>query len=170
MSKGRVVVLMGSDSDLPIMQEAINTLKEFEIEVDARVLSCHRAPHLAMDFARSLEESGYDVVIAGAGGAAHLPGVIAALTTVPVIGVPIPSGCLNGMDALFSIVQMPGGIPVATMAIGKAGARNAAIFAAQILAVKEPSLCDQLREHKKSLQESVESKNAALQKRLSSGD
>ena len=116
---------MGSDSDLDTMKEALNMLKEFGLEYDVEVMSCHRAPQRAFQYAAEAEKKGYGIIIAGAGGAAHLAGVLASLTTIPIIGVPIMTTGLGGLDSLYSMVQMPGGVPVATMAIGKAGAKNA---------------------------------------------
>ena len=135
-----VSILMGSKSDWPLMEQAGLLLDTLNISYEARVLSAHRTPDALFDYVKSLETRGVEVVIAGAGGAAHLPGVIAAKTLLPVIGVPMPSQALNGMDSLLSIVQMPAGIPVATMAIGKAGAINAGLFAASILSVKNPAI------------------------------
>ena len=138
MTSIAVSILMGSKSDWPLMEQAGLILDTLNISYEARVLSAHRTPDALFDYVKSLETRGVEVVIAGAGGAAHLPGVIAAKTLLPVIGVPMPSQALNGMDSLLSIVQMPAGIPVATMAIGKAGAINAGLFAASILSVKNP--------------------------------
>ena len=135
MKKQKVAIIMGSKSDLPTMQNAADMLNQFSISYDMKVVSAHRTPEHMVSFALSAKEAGYDIIIAGAGGAAHLPGMVASLTTVPVIGVPIKTSTLSGVDSLYSIVQMPGGVPVATMAIGDAGAKNAGIFAAQILAL-----------------------------------
>ena len=137
----KVGVIMGSASDLPVMQAAIDTLESFGIEVDKRVISAHRAAHALMEWAESAEERGLSVIIAGAGGAAHLAGVIAGLTHLPVIGVPVRSKTLDGLDSLLSMVQMPSGIPVATVAID--GAKNAALLAVSILALQDPSLREQ---------------------------
>lgn len=134
--KSLVTILMGSKSDWPVMEQAAIILDSLNIPCEARVLSAHRTPDALFDYVAQAEKNGVEVIIAGAGGAAHLPGVIAAKTLVPVIGVPMPSQALNGMDSLLSIVQMPAGIPVATMAIGKAGAINAGLFAASILSLK----------------------------------
>ena len=131
-----VGVIMGSTSDLPTMQEAINILEDFGISYEARVVSAHRTPDLMFDYAQQARSRGLHVIIAGAGGAAHLPGMVASKTTLPVVGVPVQSKALSGMDSLLSIVQMPGGIPVATVAIGSAGAKNAGLLAAQILSTK----------------------------------
>lgn len=136
MSKTLVSILMGSKSDWPIMEHASLILDSLNIGNEAHVLSAHRTPDALFDYVKKAGERGIQVIIAGAGGAAHLPGVIAAKTLLPVIGVPIPSQAFNGMDSLLSIVQMPGGIPVATMAVGKAGAVNAGLFAASILALE----------------------------------
>jgi len=161
---GKVAILMGSDSDLPIMQESIKFLNDLGIENEVKIVSAHRSPHLALDFASKAEEAGFEVIIAGAGGAAHLPGVIAALTPVPVIGIPIKSAALNGMDSLLSIVQMPSGIPVATVSIN--GAKNAGILAAQILSVKYPDLRAKIKDFKESLAKGVEAKNEKLRSTL----
>ena len=136
------------------MRKAADALDDFGIENHTYVISAHRTPHAAFDFASKAEENGFEVIIAGAGGAAHLPGVIAGLTPLPVIGVPVKSAALNGMDSLLSIVQMPSGVPVATVAID--GARNAGILAAQILSVKYPELRAAVKEHKRSLAEKVQ--------------
>ena len=138
MNHTLVTLLMGSKSDWPTMEQAGIILDTLEIPYEAHVLSAHRTPDALFDYIKSAEANGLEVIIAGAGGAAHLPGVIAAKTLLPVIGVPMQTSALNGMDSLLSIVQMPGGIPVATMAIGKPGAINAGLFAASILAVKFP--------------------------------
>ena len=135
-----VGILMGSDSDLPTMEEAAKILQEFDVRFALHVASAHRSPDRVARFAREAEGRGFRVLIAGAGGAAHLAGVIAAHTILPVVGVPMDGGSLNGLDALLSTVQMPGGIPVATVAIGKAGARNAALLAIQILALSDRQL------------------------------
>jgi 5-(carboxyamino)imidazole ribonucleotide mutase len=139
-----VSILMGSKSDLETMQAARDALSELGVAHEVRVLSAHRTPDALFDYVRDAASRGVEVFIAGAGGAAHLPGVIASKTTLPVLGVPIPSGHLQGLDSLLSIVQMPRGVPVATFAVGKAGAGNAALFAASILAVKRPELAQKL--------------------------
>ena len=136
----KVAVIMGSSSDWEIMSESCTMLEQFEIPYEKKVVSAHRTPHLMVDFASHACNNGYDLIIAGAGGAAHLPGMVASMTTLPVIGVPIESKSLKGMDSLLSIVQMPGGIPVATTAIGKAGAKNAGILAARILGISHSSV------------------------------
>jgi phosphoribosylamine---glycine ligase len=157
-----VGIVMGSDSDYPIMKEAADVLEKFGVPYDITVASAHRSPARAMDFAANARTRGMKVIIAGAGHAAHLAGVLAAHTILPVIGVPIDSSALKGMDALLSTVQMPPGIPVATMAIGKSGARNAGILAAQMLALADPALARQLDAFKKEMAEGVEKKAAQL--------
>lgn len=146
---------MGSDSDLPVMSEAASTLKNFGVPFEVEVSSAHRTPARTSEYARSAIERGLKVIIIGAGGAAHLGGVVAAETTLPVIGVPMGTTTLGGLDSLLSIVQMPGGVPVACTAIGKAGAVNAAILAVQILATSDADLARKLTEHKESLARSV---------------
>ena len=160
--KIEVSVIMGSDSDLPVMKDAVETLKKFGLRHEVKILSAHRSPEDVSKFAKSARKRGIKVIIAGAGGAAHLAGVVASLTTVPVIGVPMESKSLKGIDSLFSTVQMPSGIPVATMAIGSAGAKNAGILAAQILSVADKKLEDKLDSHKESLVSSVRKKNSNL--------
>jgi phosphoribosylaminoimidazole carboxylase PurE protein len=162
----RVGVLMGSDTDLPVMSEAGKVLDKFEIGYEMEVMSAHRTPARAHEYATTAQSRGLKVLIAAAGAAAHLAGVIAANTTLPVIGVPMGTSSLNGLDALLSTVQMPGGIPVATMAIDKAGAVNAAIFAAEILGLSDPEIARKLVEHKEELARSVTEKNARLQQQL----
>jgi 5-(carboxyamino)imidazole ribonucleotide mutase len=157
MEKPQVAVLMGSASDWGVVKETVDTLRQFGVAVEARVISAHRTPDLAIEFAKTARSRGIKAIIAAAGGAAHLAGVVAANTTLPVIGIPIQTSSLNGLDSLLSIIQMPGGIPVGTMAIGKAGAVNAAIFAVQILALSDKSLEEKLNQHKESL------KNAAIE-------
>ena len=166
MQKPLVGIVMGSDSDLPLMQEALKTLDSLAIAYEVHITSAHRAPARTAQFAKTARERGIEVIIAGAGWAAHLAGVIAAETILPVIGVPIDSSSLKGLDALLSMVQMPGGIPVATMTIGKAGAKNAALFAAQILALKYPELQQKLLDYKQTMAAEVEAKDAALQQKL----
>jgi len=153
---------MGSDSDLEIMREAGKSLEGFGIEYEIDVTSAHRSPDRTAEFARQAATRGIRVIIAGAGGAAHLAGVIAAHTTLPVIGVPIPSTSLNGMDSLLSTVQMPAGIPVATVAIGKPGATNAGILAAQIIGVADAGIAKKLGVHKDKLAKGVEEKSKKL--------
>ena len=149
----KVGVIMGSTSDLNVMMPAIQTLEEFGIEVDKRVISAHRAPHALMEWTESARERGLSVIIAGAGGAAHLAGVIAGLTTLPVIGVPVRSKTLDGLDSLLSMVQMPSGIPVACVAID--GAKNAALLAVQMLALNDAALLARLEEFRRKQTEKV---------------
>ncbi|MBW2108909.1 MAG: 5-(carboxyamino)imidazole ribonucleotide mutase [Deltaproteobacteria bacterium] len=158
-----VGIVMGSDSDWAVMQKAVSVLKQFNIAFEATVSSAHRSPERTAEYARSARARGLKVIIVGAGAAAHLAGAVAALTTLPVIGVPIDSSALKGLDALLSTVQMPSGIPVATMAIGSAGAKNAAILAAQILAASESGIADKLEKFKKKLAAQVAKKDQALQ-------
>ena len=158
MSKPLVGILMGSDSDLPIMEEAAKVLKEFDIPYEITISSAHRSPKRTSDYAKNAADRGIKIIIAGAGSAAHLAGFIAAETILPVIGVPIDSSSLKGMDALLSTVQMPGGVPVAAMAIGKAGAKNAGIFAAQILATSDKDIQAKLRAYKEKQANDVEEK------------
>ena len=146
----KVAVVMGSNSDWPVMQHAAEFLDKFEVEYEARVVSAHRTPDLLAEFAKSAREQGFACIIAGAGGAAHLPGMLAANTTLPVLGVPVPLEHLRGQDSLYSIVQMPKGVPVATFAIGKAGAANAALFAVSLLASGDASLQQALSEFRAS--------------------
>lgn len=157
-----VSVVMGSDSDLPVMAEATKVLEDFGIGYELILTSAHRTPLRTTKFAVSAAGRGIKVIIVGAGAAAHLAGVIAAQTTLPVIGVPINATSLNGLDALLSTVQMPGGIPVATMAIGKAGAKNAALFAARILAIEDKGISAKLYAHKKKMAKDVEKKQGNL--------
>jgi len=159
--KALVAILMGSDSDLAVMEECAKILSEFEVPYEMTVSSAHRSPDRTAQYARSAEERGIEVIIAGAGGAAHLAGVIAAHTILPVIGVPMESGLL-GFDSLLSTVQMPAGVPVATVAIGKAGARNAGLLAVQILAGKRPELKASLRRYRATLAAKVEEAAAKI--------
>lgn len=159
-----VAVIMGSDSDFPVLKDCVKTLKEFGVTVEVMVCSAHRTPDKAAEFAKKAEDNGIDVIIAAAGKAAHLPGVLAAYTVLPVIGIPIKSSTMDGLDSLFSIVQMPSGIPVATVAID--GAENAALLAIQILSTANEGLRAKLKEYKKKLALKVEEKNAQLQQRL----
>jgi len=161
-----VLILMGSESDLPVMDEAAKILKEFGIGFEMHISSAHRSPKRTSELASGAISRGIKVVIAGAGMAAHLAGVVAAETPLPVIAVPLPGGALNGLDALYAMVQMPGGIPVATMAIGKAGAKNAGLFAVQILSTATPDLRDRLVEYRAKMADEVAEKDAELQKRL----
>jgi 5-(carboxyamino)imidazole ribonucleotide mutase len=158
-----VLLIMGSDSDLPVMQEAADVLGTFGVTYEMRISSAHRSPARTMNLASEAANRGIKIIIAGAGMAAHLAGVVAAKTTLPVIGVPMPGGALNGVDALYSTVQMPAGIPVATMAIGKAGAKNAGLFAIQILALGDERLSMALKDYRKEMDSEVERKDAALQ-------
>src|SRR5882672_970389 len=150
---------MGSDSDLPVMEETLKVLREFGIPYDVDITSAHRTPDETAELARTAIGRGIGAIILGAGHAAHLAGVVAAHTTLPVIGVPLPSSALQGLDALLATVQMPGGVPVATVAIGKPGAQNAAILAAQILAIADPALRTRLRKHKEDMAAKVIEKN-----------
>ncbi|MBO0912600.1 MAG: 5-(carboxyamino)imidazole ribonucleotide mutase [Acidobacteria bacterium] len=163
MMRPVVSIVMGSDSDLEIMREAGKALDGFAIAYEMDITSAHRSPDRTAEYARKARERGFRVIIAGAGGAAHLAGVIAAHTTLPVIGVPIPSTPLNGLDSLLATVQMPAGIPVATVAIGKPGATNAGILAAQILGVADSTLAEKLNAHKEKLAKGVEKKSKALE-------
>lgn len=160
----KVAVIMGSDSDLPVVQKCLDQLKKFGIPSEAHVFSAHRTPALVEKFASSAKDNGFGVIIAAAGKAAHLGGVIAAYTTLPVIGIPIKSSTMDGLDSLLSMVQMPGGIPVATVAID--GAQNAAILAAQILALSDDTLSAKLDDFKKDMEAGVEAKDRKLQETL----
>lgn len=160
----KVAVIMGSDSDLPVVQKCLDQLKKFGIPTEAHVFSAHRTPALVERFASSAKENGFGVIIAAAGKAAHLGGVIAAYTTLPVIGIPIKSSTLDGLDSLLSMVQMPGGIPVATVAID--GAQNAAILAAQMLALSDDTLAAKLDEFKKDMEAGVVAKDRKLRETL----
>jgi phosphoribosylaminoimidazole carboxylase PurE protein len=163
--KPRVLIVMGSDSDMQIMQEAETILKRFKIPYDITIASAHRSPERTRKIAKEAEKRGINVIIAGAGSAAHLAGVIAAHTIIPVIGVPIDSSPLKGIDALFSTVQMPPGVPVATMAVGKAGAKNAAIFAVQILMAKDSRLAEELRRYREHMSEEIIEKSKKIKKK-----
>lgn len=162
--KKKVAVVMGSDSDWDVVKGAVLKLKSFEIPVEVRVLSAHRTPGEAAEFSANAQKSGFGVIIAAAGKAAHLAGVLAAHTTLPVIGIPVKSSALDGLDALLATVQMPSGIPVATVAIN--GAENAAILAAQMLALSDPVLMDKLAEMKQQMEQSVLKKDQALQEKV----
>ncbi len=153
---GKVAIIMGSDSDLPVMQEAASILQDLDVQYEVKIVSAHRSPHLAAAFAEGAEAAGFDAIIAGAGGAAHLAGVVASLTPLPVIGVPIKS-VLDGLDSLLSIVQMPSGVPVATVSIN--GAKNAGILAAQMLSLKYPELRQKIKDYKVRLEKGIEDKN-----------
>lgn len=159
----KVVVIMGSSSDWETMKESCLMLDQLEIPYDKKVVSAHRTPQLMFEFSKEAREKGYDVIIAGAGGAAHLPGMVASMTTLPVIGVPIESKSLKGLDSLLSIVQMPGGIPVATTAIGKAGAKNAGVLVARILSIGNKTVQKNLENFEKSLVEKVSEMQHELQ-------
>ena len=161
MGNPKVGIVMGSDSDLKIMQDAVKVLRDFGVESELVVASAHRTPYKALQYAETAEERGIEVIIAGAGAAAHLGGVLAAVTPLPVIGVPINATALNGLDALYAMVQMPSGIPVATVAIN--GAKNAGILAAQILSVKDLELRKQLKAYKEKMAQEVEVKNQRVQ-------
>lgn len=157
---------MGSESDLPVMEDAAQVLSDFGIDFESRVLSAHRTPHAMADYARSAHERGLKVIIAGAGGAAHLPGMIASYTPLPVIGVPVPTRNLQGLDSLLSIVQMPNGVPVATVAIGKA--KNAGLLAVQIIGASDAEVRERMLAYKKELITQVEKMNENVRKALGS--
>ncbi len=157
----KVAVIMGSDSDLPVMQDAIDILKEFEIEVEVDIVSAHRTPEKMFDFGQNAHTKGFSVIIAGAGGAAHLPGMVASLSPLPVIGVPVKSSnSIDGWDSVLSILQMPGGVPVATVALN--GAKNAGILAAQIIGSADKSVLEKILDFKKELKKKVESASKKL--------
>ena len=164
MSQPKVAIVLGSDSDYPVIQDMIKRLNDFNIEHEITISSAHRSPNRTQKYAENLESRGLQVVIACAGAAAHLAGVVAAHTILPVIGVPIDFSPLNGLDALLSTSMMPAGVPVATMGIGKAGASNAAVLAVQILARNDPALAESLHRYKKQLAEGVEEKDRKLKK------
>ena len=155
MSTPLVAVVMGSNSDWPVMQNTTEILDQFGVEYQLRVVSAHRTPDLLSEFARTARDNGLHCIIAGAGGAAHLPGMLAANTTIPVLGVPVPSEHLRGLDSLYSIVQMPKGIPVATFAIGKPGAINAALYAVAMLANNDADLAQKLTEFRQAQRDAV---------------
>ena len=162
----KVAIIMGSDSDLPVLESAIKTLQQFDIPMEVRVLSAHCTPVEAADFARNARANGFGAIIAAAGKAAHLAGAMAANTTLPIIGIPVKSSTLDGLDALLSTVQMPSGMPVATVAID--GSANAAILAAQMIALSDAELSARLKEMRKQMTETVLKKDAALQEKLES--
>jgi 5-(carboxyamino)imidazole ribonucleotide mutase len=162
MANPLVGIIMGSKTDLDTLQGAVDVLKEFGIEHEVRVLSAHRTPEQVLEWSSTAEQRGLEVLIAAAGGAAHLPGVVAAKTVLPVLGVPVPSTTLGGADALLSIVQMPKGIPVGTLAIGKPGAANAALLAIAIMGGKRPELRDRLRSWRKARAEEVQKADASV--------
>ncbi len=164
-----ILILMGSDSDWEVMNEAAILLERFEIAYEARVSSAHRTPDRTLRIVREAEKKGCKVIIAGAGAAAHLAGVVAGHTLLPVIGIPLNATSLQGIDALLATVQMPAGVPVASMAIGKAGATNAALFALQILASNNPEIAQQLVDYRRKMAQGVESKDERLQERRHQG-
>lgn len=161
MNQPTVGIIMGSDSDLPTMKDAIAVCEEFNIPCEVAIVSAHRTPERMVEYAQTAHSRGLKVIIAGAGGAAHLPGMVASLTPLPVIGVPVPSRHLQGIDSLYSIVQMPAGIPVATVAIGNS--QNAGLLAVQILAVYQPELLNRVLQYRKTLSESVIQKQTQLE-------
>jgi len=163
----KVGIVMGSRSDLETVRETGKLLDHFGIPYDVQVVSAHRSPHRAHAYAQEAEANGYGVIIAAAGGAAHLAGVIASLTPLPVIGIPVETDALGGLDSLYSTVQMPGGVPVATVGIGAGGARNAGILAAQILSLQDPALREKVKSYKAKLADRVEEANQQVQQELS---
>jgi 5-(carboxyamino)imidazole ribonucleotide mutase len=163
MSEIKVAIIMGSDSDLPVMQQASDQLNEFGISNEVTIVSAHRTPERMYEYAKEAKDRGIKVIIAGAGGSAHLPGMVASLTTLPVIGVPVKTATMDGLDSLLSIVQMPGGIPVATVAVN--GAKNAGLLAARILGTSNPEIAKQLGEYKQELNDIVMEKIAMLEKK-----
>ncbi|HET7213022.1 MAG TPA: 5-(carboxyamino)imidazole ribonucleotide mutase [Terriglobia bacterium] len=167
MGKALVGIIMGSDTDLPVMKEAAETLQKFGVPFEIDVTSAHRSPARTSEYARTARDRGLIAIIVGAGGAAHLAGVVAAETTLPVIGVPMPTTSLQGMDSLLSTVQMPAGIPVATVAIGKSGAVNAAVLAVQILGTSDAALAEKLASYKKELAKKVLDKSEKLKREFS---
>lgn len=158
----KVGIVMGSDSDWDAVQKAVATLRRFGVESEVRVISAHRTPDVACDYASTAEARGLKVILAAAGGAAHLAGILAANTVLPVIGIPVAGGALNGLDALYATVQMPSGVPVATVAVGNAGPTNAALLAVQILGTEDASLREAFRAHKQALREKVEKADAKI--------
>ena len=164
MKEPLVGIIMGSDSDLPVLKEAAKVLEEFDIEYEMTIVSAHRTPERMFKYARECEERGIEVIIAGAGGAAHLPGMVASLTPLPVIGVPVKTTSLQGIDSLLSIVQMPGGVPVATVAINNA--KNAGILAVEILGVKYLEIKKKIKQYKEKLRKKVEKKAEDLEKEV----
>jgi 5-(carboxyamino)imidazole ribonucleotide mutase len=160
LDKPKVAVIMGSDSDLPVVRKTIDVLKAFEVDFEVSVISAHRTPDRAAEYAKNAENNGFEVIVAAAGKAAHLPGVLAAFTTLPVIGIPIKSSTLDGLDSLLSIVQMPSGIPVATVAVD--GAENAGLLAIQILSVKYGFLRDKLKAYKEKMRQDVIKKDEKI--------
>jgi len=164
-AKYRVLILMGSDSDFPVMQQAVNLLEEFGVPCKVAVASAHRTPERVVELVSEAEKTGAEIIIAGAGMSAHLAGVVAAHTVLPVIGVPLSSSSLDGMDALLSTVQMPPGIPVGTMAIGKAGAKNAAVYAVHIMSLHDRGLKNRLKRFRLKQKREVEKKDSLIQQR-----
>jgi len=163
-AKPKAAVIMGSDSDLPVVRKTIEVLKAFDVDFEVNVMSAHRTPDRAMEYAKNAESRGIEVIIAAAGKAAHLPGVLAAFTTLPVIGIPIKSSTLDGLDSLLSIVQMPSGIPVATVAVD--GAENAGLLAVQILSVKYEYLRERLKAHKEKMKQDVIKKDEKVKEEV----
>jgi 5-(carboxyamino)imidazole ribonucleotide mutase len=161
-----VGVIMGSDSDLPVMQAAIDVLDEFGVPYEVRIVSAHRTPEVMVDYAKQAADRGLKVIVAGAGGAAHLPGMTASLTPLPVVGVPVPLERLDGLDSLLSIVQMPGGIPVATVAVGNA--KNAGLLAVRILATSDPALLQAMAKYRTDLAATIGEKDSAMRRRFDS--
>ena len=161
MNQSLVGIIMGSDSDLPILKEAAKALEELGVNYELTIVSAHRTPARLFNYAKDAEDKGLEVIIAGAGGAAHLPGMIASITSLPVIGVPVKTSTLQGLDSLLSIVQMPGGVPVATVAIN--GAKNAGILAAQIIGIKYPEIRQNVKQYKNQLENSVTEKAQHLE-------
>ncbi len=161
-SNGIVAVVMGSDSDWATMENCVKMLQKFGIPYQVRVISAHRTPRLAQEFAENAAKQGIKIIVAAAGAAAHLPGVLASYTTLPIIGVPMKGGAMDGMDAMLSMVQMPAGVPVATVALGQAGATNAAVLAAQILALSDAAIADKLNSYKEELAQKVIAGNAKV--------
>jgi len=166
MAKPKVAIVMGSASDWKIVEHCFQTLEEFGLKAEVKVMSAHRTPHEACEFAENAPKNGFKVIIGAAGGAAHLAGVLAGHTILPVIGIPMPAWSLDGMDSLLSTVQMPRGVPVATVAIGKAGAVNAAILAVQMLALSDPALKRKLVSYKAKMRKAVLKSDADLQKQI----
>jgi len=162
MAKPLVGIVMGSDSDWPLVKKACETLESFGVAYETRVISAHRTPDVAIDYSKTAEKRGLKVIIAAAGGAAHLGGVLAAATVLPVIGIPVAGGALNGLDALYATVQMPSGVPVATVACGSAGPTNAALLAVQILGTADKKLRTKFHAHKRVLREKVAKANAKI--------
>ncbi|MDI7236801.1 5-(carboxyamino)imidazole ribonucleotide mutase [Leptospira santarosai] len=158
----RVAIIMGSHSDWETMRETESILKEFGVSFHKEIVSAHRSPEYMLEFSKSAKQNGYSVIVAGAGGAAHLPGMVASMTTLPVLGVPIQSKALNGLDSLLSIVQMPGGVPVGTLAIGTAGAKNAGLLAIRILSLQDSKLSEKLELYRNQIRENALSKNKDL--------